>query len=238
MIGYKVFNPDWTCRGFQYEVGKTYEIDKKPICCVEGFHFCRDPKGCFNHYHFEPSNKVAIVEAFGDIVSEYSSGFLKYCTNKIKIIQELSWEEVLEIVNVGYKNTGFGNFGRYNSGNFNSGVANSKEFCLGDFNSRGFCFGGFNTESSKIFMFNKPTNMTLNEWWDSEASSLLEELFEEGYMDISCTIAYSPWELDNGRQRWYDNLSDKKKQIVLDMPNFDPDIFKEITGIDVMKESE
>ena len=25
MKGYKVFNPDWTCRNFQYEVGKTYE---------------------------------------------------------------------------------------------------------------------------------------------------------------------------------------------------------------------
>ena len=23
--GYKVFNPDWTCRNFQYEVGKTFE---------------------------------------------------------------------------------------------------------------------------------------------------------------------------------------------------------------------
>lgn len=23
--GYKVFNPDWTCRGFQYEVGKIFE---------------------------------------------------------------------------------------------------------------------------------------------------------------------------------------------------------------------
>ena len=25
--GYKVFNPDWTCRGFQYEVGKIFEED-------------------------------------------------------------------------------------------------------------------------------------------------------------------------------------------------------------------
>ena len=23
--GYKVFNPDWTCRDFQYEVGKTFK---------------------------------------------------------------------------------------------------------------------------------------------------------------------------------------------------------------------
>lgn len=23
--GYKVFNSDWTCRGFQYEVGKLFE---------------------------------------------------------------------------------------------------------------------------------------------------------------------------------------------------------------------
>ncbi len=27
MEGYKVFEPDWTCRGFQYEVGKTFEKD-------------------------------------------------------------------------------------------------------------------------------------------------------------------------------------------------------------------
>lgn len=30
MKGYKVFNKDWTCRGFQYEVGKTYEMEKAP----------------------------------------------------------------------------------------------------------------------------------------------------------------------------------------------------------------
>ena len=29
--GFKVFNPDWTCRGFQYEVGKTYEMEGEPL---------------------------------------------------------------------------------------------------------------------------------------------------------------------------------------------------------------
>ena len=30
MKGYKVFKPDWTCRGFQYSVGKTFEEDMTP----------------------------------------------------------------------------------------------------------------------------------------------------------------------------------------------------------------
>ena len=40
--GYKVFNSDWTCRGFQFEVGKTYEEDVTPLCCERGFHFCTE----------------------------------------------------------------------------------------------------------------------------------------------------------------------------------------------------
>ena len=33
MIAYKVFNPDWTCRGFKYQIGKTYEEEASPSVC-------------------------------------------------------------------------------------------------------------------------------------------------------------------------------------------------------------
>ena len=55
MKGYKVFNPDWTCRGFQYNVGQVYEMDEKPICRKRGFHFCKKASDCFNYYSFKKS---------------------------------------------------------------------------------------------------------------------------------------------------------------------------------------
>ena len=48
MKGYKAFNNDMTCRGFQYKVGKTYEMAKKPIPCKQGFHFCKSIADYFN----------------------------------------------------------------------------------------------------------------------------------------------------------------------------------------------
>lgn len=46
--GYKVFNPDWTCRDFQYEVGKTYKHNGNIKMCGAGFHFCQKLSDCFN----------------------------------------------------------------------------------------------------------------------------------------------------------------------------------------------
>jgi len=102
MKGYKVFKSDWTCRGFQYEVGKTYEMKEAPVCCGRGFHFCRKLIDCFNCYRFDSENKVAEIEAMGAIDKRDS----KFCTNKIKIIRELTWHEVLDLVNTGKDNTG------------------------------------------------------------------------------------------------------------------------------------
>ena len=47
---YKAFNPDMTCRGFQYEVGKTYEHDGDVEMCLSGFHACTVPFDCWDYY--------------------------------------------------------------------------------------------------------------------------------------------------------------------------------------------
>ena len=131
--GFKVFNKDWTCNGFQYEVGGTYEMKESPICCNRGFHFCTKLSDCFNYYAFNSNNKVAEVEAIGEVVSD--SGDTKHCTNKIKIINELTWHEVLDLVNMGKDCTGLCNSGDWNSGNRNSGNRNSGNRNSGNRNS-------------------------------------------------------------------------------------------------------
>ena len=137
--GFKVFNKDWTCNSFQYEVGKTFEMEESPICCNRGFHFCTKLSDCFNYYAFNSDNKVAEVEAIGEVVSD--SGDTKHCTNKIKIINELTWHEVLDLVNMGKDCTGLCNSGNCNSGNRNSGDWNSGNRNSGDWNS-GDCNSG------------------------------------------------------------------------------------------------
>ena len=141
MIAYKVFNSDWTCRGFKYQVGETYEEDINPSVCDRGFHFCKKLVDCFNYYDFDPKNKVAEIDALGDI----SEGDGKCCTNKIKIVKEITWYEVLAMVNTGKGNAGFGNAGDYNAGNYNTGDKNSGYWNSGAKNSGDWDSGYCNT---------------------------------------------------------------------------------------------
>ena len=131
MKGYKVFNPDWTCRGFQYEVGKTYKHEGKLSICNSGFHFCRKASDCFSYYAFDSKNKVAEVEALGLVKSDDT----KSVTNEIHIIREIPWNELLNIVNEGKDCTGLCNSGNSNSGNWNSGNWNSGDRNSGNSNS-------------------------------------------------------------------------------------------------------
>ena len=80
--GYKVFNSDWTCRDFQYEVGKTFTHKGEIALCGSGFHFCKELKDCFSYYAFNSNNKVAEILAIGNTIT----GNDKSVTDKIKIV--------------------------------------------------------------------------------------------------------------------------------------------------------
>lgn len=144
--GYKVFESDWTCRGFQYEVGKTFVEDVTPSVCSCGFHFCEHLIDCFLYYTFDPKNKVAEVVALGDV----DRGDNKSCTNKIQIVRELSWIEVLNLVNTGEGCTGLRNAGDCNTGNDNNGDYNTGYGNEGCYNTGDHNTGNFNTGNNNI----------------------------------------------------------------------------------------
>ena len=95
MKAYKVFNNDWTCNGFQYEVGKTYTIDGDIKLCESGFHACKNLSDCFIYYDCVPWNKIAEVELVGEIQGVDGD---KQVTDKIKIIKEVMFEDIGKII--------------------------------------------------------------------------------------------------------------------------------------------
>lgn len=283
--GYKVFNPDWTCRDFQYEIGKTYEHKGEIEVCKEGFHFCRKLNSCFGYYEFDIVNKVAEVEAIGKIKTERD----KSVTDKIVIKRELSWNEVLDLVNIGSNNNGSYNTGNHNAGNYNTGKYNvgmynvgnyntgsknvgyfnigvfntgdnnigdynTGDFNIGDFNTGDFNLGQsncgiFNTTNSKIQIFNKPSDWTYDDWLNSDAYDILKEnnrltkwIFSD-FMNEEEKEMHPEHETLGGylkeytyEEMWQNTwkiLTEEEKELVMQLPNFDKDIFKEITGIDI-----
>ena len=309
--GFKVLNPDWTCKNKQYGCPGRFEEDVTPSVCNEGMHFCKKAADCFNYYRFDPENKVAEVVAYGTVAEDGD----KCCTDKLEIVREIPWAEVLEIVNMGKgctglcnsgdcnsgdwnsgnrnsgnrnsgdwnsgdwnsgnrnsgnwnsgnrnsgncnsgdwnsgnRNSGNWNSGNRNSGNCNSGDWNSGNRNSGDWNKCGFSNGCFNTTSPKIYLFNKPSEWTYEDWLNNEARYLLNQIPGDvlGYIWLSDMTdkekaAHPEAETTGGYLKildnsecaviWWRGLSDGQKAIITAIPNFDKAIFKEITGIDV-----
>ena len=94
---YKGFDNDFCCRGFQYEVGKEYEIKGEIKCCERGFHACESPMEVFDYYDMFNS-RFAEVEQSGQIDKEDDNKSTKICSSRIKIKAEL---KLADIINIG-----------------------------------------------------------------------------------------------------------------------------------------
>ena len=239
--GFKVFRPDWTCdpTGYnpkQYTCPGKFEEEGELDVCGHGMHFCQTAADCFNYYSFNSENKVAEVIAYGDVRTDGD----KSCTDKLEIVREIPWDEVLRIVNIGKNCTG-----RCNTGNRNTGNRNT-----GDWNKSSFNTGCFNTVEQKIMLFNKPSDMTYRDWYESDARWLLNQIpkdvvewiYSEDMTDEEkaehltheTTGGYLKV-LDESEcgQLWWGSLSDRQKNIIKAIPNFDAEIFFQCTGIRV-----
>ena len=268
--GFKVFRPDWTCspngNTKQYTCPGKFEEEGELDVCGHGMHFCQTAADCFNYYSFNSENKVAEVIAYGDVRTEGD----KSCTDKLEIVREIPWDEVLRIVNIGKnctgccntgdwntgnrntgnRNTGNRNTGDWNTGDWNTGNRNTGDWNTGDWNKSSFNTGCFNTEEQKIMLFNKPSDMTYREWIDSDARYLLNQIpkdvvewvYEEDMTDEE-KAAHPTYETTGGYlkvldesecgQLWWGSLSDRRKEIIKAIPNFDAEIFFQCTGVRV-----
>ena len=95
MKAYKAFDKNLQCRGFQYEIGKTYKLTGKPEMCENGFHSCGDILSTSGFYRLGP-DKTRWAEVEIPDNSLYDPDANKYCSKTITIIREISYEEILK----------------------------------------------------------------------------------------------------------------------------------------------
>ena len=293
MIGYKCTDKDGCCRGFKFEVGKTYTKDtpKEELeCCTDKvFHFCREL------FAIEKESNYRLSESrlFEVIAGDYVRSDDKYGTNSLTILREIEGEEKQDLINSGDCNSGNRNSGNCNSGNCNSGNCNSGNWNSGNWNSdnrnsgnrnsgnwnsgdwnsgdcnsgnwnSGDCNSGnrnsgnwnsgdrnsgyFNSDEPNVRMFNKETGKKRNEIdipsfcyfvltvWVSHDTATKEEKKQHKKEIETCggflkTLDYK----EAWRIAWKKANKEEHKKI-LELPNFDNYIFKEITGIDAVAE--
>lgn len=82
--GFKAMSPNMTCLDFKYEVGKTYELGRRPVIYKRGFHFCQCLGDVLN-YHNRFNCLIFEVEALGKVVTDGNTS----CTNRLRIVRRL-----------------------------------------------------------------------------------------------------------------------------------------------------
>lgn len=261
----KGFDKNLCCKGMQFEIGKTYDTgakdDEIELCTNTVFHYCETIQNVHSYYNCAGDNRFCEVEVLG---AEITDG-TKCGSNKIKIIREITGDELdtlcgringnTGLFNTGYRNTGDWNTGHSNTGNCNTGQSNTGNWNTGDrntgdrntgiFNTCDFSCGVFCTESPKINIFNVKSEWTMREFMETK---YYNAIYSAPFI-LTEWVGYTDDEKQNDPQKnaiggylkqytfhdackkWWGKLSPDARKTIMEIPNFDPDIFFEITGI-------
>ena len=318
----KGMDKNMQCRGFQFEVGKEYKKDNNgrplELCSDTVFHYCNSLRDVNGFYDVASGdNRFFEIKVLGEEVTDG----MKYGSDHIKIVREITGEELnilkglingnTGLFNSGHRNSGNCNSGNWNSGDRNSGDRNSGDRNSGDFNSGNCNSGNWNSgnwnsgdfnsgnwnsgdlnsghrnsgdlnsgnwnsgdlnsgdrnsgcgnkcngsngvfcteEDVDIKIFNKPSGMSLRDFYRSKyykalcsAPFILTDWIEytdkEKAEDEDKALIgghLKTYTMEEAWANWWSELTDENKEIIKSIPNFDAEIFKEITGIEVKKE--
>ena len=96
VIAYKGMNSDMTCKGFQYEIGKTYKTDKAELWKC-GFHACLNPRDVLDYYYQSIKSRYFKVKLSGEITK---CGFedTNVAATEITVLEEITdiFDEIIE----------------------------------------------------------------------------------------------------------------------------------------------
>ena len=215
MRGYKAFLSDMTTRygdNTVYEVGKTYTVEGEVKICENGYHFC---KKCVDVYdYYSKPCRICEVNVTGAVQTQGN----KSVGRKLKILRELTADEISSLCNSG----------NCNSGNWNSGYCNTTE--------------------PTVRLFDHQTDITFSDFKWSRAYGLLCHIPSDcltwkysEYMTDDEKAAHPEHETTGGflylekadRQAWWESLSDDSKAAITSMPYFDAEKFFICTDIKV-----
>ena len=220
MKGYKAFLSDMTTMhgdNTVYEVGKTYTVEGEVRICENGYHFC---KKCVDVYdYYSKPCRICEVSVTGAVQTQGN----KSVGRRLKILRELTADEISSLCNSGNRNSG-----DWNSGDWNSGYCNTTE--------------------PTVRLFDHQTDITFSDFRQSRAYGLLCSMPSDcltwkysEYMTDDEKAAHPEHETTGGflylekadRQAWWESLSDESKAAITSMPYFDADKFYKCTNIRV-----
>ena len=242
--------------GKEYKI----DSSKLELCTDTVFHYCKTLKQVNTFYDVKENNRYCYIEVLGEEICDpdkCGSNHIKIVREILGEELDILMGRVngnTGIFNAGDCNTGYSNTGNWNTGNSNAGNSNTGSWNTGnwntgysntgnwntgnsyagnsntgDFNACNYSSGFFCTEEPKVRLFNKEIDISVPEFRESKYYSAL---FSSPFtLTEEIDGKFVKYTYKEACSKWWEGMSEENKEIVRSIPNFDAEIFEEITGI-------